>query len=166
MIIRKGRISEINEMMDVVYKAQCFMIKNGNPNQWGYSHPSKELIIEDIIKGINYVIEDNGEIHAICALIEGEDPTYGYIEGGNWLNDEKYITIHRIASDGERHGIMKFVTEYCLKENINIRIDTHEDNKVMRKALLNLGYKECGIIYLLNGEKRIAYQKKQEDKEG
>jgi hypothetical protein len=30
----------------------------------------------------------------------GKDPTYAVIENGNWLNDEPYGVIHRIASNG------------------------------------------------------------------
>ena len=34
------------------------------------------------------------------------DPTYLYIEDGEWQNDESYVTIHRIASDQKVRGII------------------------------------------------------------
>lgn len=33
------------------------------------------------------------------ALCTGEDPTYAHIDGA-WLDDDSYVTIHRIASSG------------------------------------------------------------------
>ena len=41
----------------------------------------------------------------------------------------------------------------------NVRVDTHKDNYVMQNMLKKLGYSYCGIIYLENGDPRLAYQK-------
>ena len=41
----------------------------------------------------------------------------------------------------------------------NIRIDTHKDNKIMQGLLERHGFSYCGIIYLLNGAPRLAYQR-------
>ena len=40
----------------------------------------------------------------------------------------------------------------------NIRIDTHRDNKIMQHNILKYGFSYCGIIYLLSGDERLAYQ--------
>ena len=159
MNIRKSSINDLDEIQRVYACARQFMKNTGNPNQWRDSHPALELILGDFENGTGYVIEHEGKICGVFAYIPGEDPTYGYIEGGEWLNDAPYGTIHRIASDGTQGGIVAFATEYCRKINPNIRIDTHEDNKVMQHVLSKLGFKKCGIIYLLNGEPRIAYQR-------
>ena len=55
-------------------------------------------------------------------------------------------------------SIIKRVDE-LEKKYKNLRIDTHEDNIPMRSFLLKHGFVECGIIYLENGEERIAYHK-------
>ena len=47
------------------------------------------------------------------ALFEGEDPTYAYIEGGHWLNNAPYVTIHRLAGDGQMHGLFPCAVRYC-----------------------------------------------------
>ena len=39
----------------------------------------------------------------------------------------------------------------------NIRIDTHHDNLVMQKVLNKHGFMKCGVIYLKNGNPRLAY---------
>lgn len=39
------------------------------------------------------------------------------------------------------------------------RVDTHGDNVIMRRCIERAGFVYCGIIYLLNGDPRLAYQK-------
>ena len=41
----------------------------------------------------------------------------------------------------------------------SIKIDTHEDNEPMRRSLIKNGFDYCGIIYLTDGNKRVAYEK-------
>ena len=41
----------------------------------------------------------------------------------------------------------------------NLRIDTHEKNIPMQRCLAKHGFTRCGIIYLEDGDPRIAYQK-------
>jgi RimJ/RimL family protein N-acetyltransferase len=41
----------------------------------------------------------------------------------------------------------------------NLKIDTHRDNIPMQKVLKRNGFSECGIIYIENGDERIAFQK-------
>ena len=159
MNIRASRPEDLPEIERVYAAAREFMKKTGNPRQWGDKSPEKALILSDFENSTGYVVENEGKIAGVFAFIPGIDPTYGYIEGGAWLNDGPYGTIHRIASDGSVHGILEEALSFCEKRAENIRIDTHEDNKVMQHLLSKHGFTRCGIIYLLNGEPRIAYQK-------
>lgn len=86
------------------------------------------------------------------------DPTYDVIYEGRWLNDAPYATIHRIASDGTRKGILHLAMQFALLDYNNIRIDTHRDNQVMRNAITKEGFAYCGIIHCWNGDERVAYQ--------
>ena len=156
--VRKAEEAEFELIMGIYRIAREFMISTGNPNQWKNTHPLPEQIKEDIKNGICHVICDGEEIHGVFALCEGIDPTYLYIEDGEWLNDEPYVTIHRIASDQRAHGIFTSAMEYCKIYADNIRVDTHRDNKVMQSVLAKHGFSRRGIIYLKNGEPRIAYQ--------
>ncbi len=158
LTVRKARESEFDIIMGIYALAREFMAETGNPNQWGKTKPAPEQIKEDIENGICHVICDGEEVHGVFALCEGTDPTYLYIENGEWLNDETYVTIHRIAGDQKAHGIFTVAMEYCKKYADNIRIDTHEDNRVMRNILAKHGFSQRGIIYLKNGEPRIAFQ--------
>ena len=38
-------------------------------------------------------------------------------------------------------------------------VDTHRDNAIMQHNIKKHGFTYCGIIYLANGDKRLAYQK-------
>ena len=53
---------------------------------------------------------------------------------------------------------MRACIDFCTQTISNIRIDTHENNKTMQNALERIGFVRCGIIYLPNGDPRIAYQ--------
>ena len=65
-----------------------------------------------------------------------------------------------ISSDIEKNG--GFVIVDGSKDN-NIRIDTHRDNKIMRHNIEKHCFTYCGIIYLANGDERLAYQKQLEE---
>lgn len=156
--IRKPTMDELNEIMEIYRIAQDFMIKTGNPNQWKHDHPAEELVRNDILNGVNRVIFDETGLHGVFALCEGIDPTYLYIEGGTWINEAPYVTIHRIAGDQKVRGIFKCALDYCRQFADSVRMDTHEDNKVMQKLAEANGFSRCGIIYLANGSPRIAYQ--------
>ena len=156
--IRKAKMEEIDTLMNIYSIAREFMIKTNNPNQWGKTNPTIEMVKNDILNGNSYVLCNDSKIEAVFALIFGKDPTYSVIENGNWLNDNEYVTIHRIASKGNIHGVFNFVINYCKKFNLDIRIDTHNDNLVMQGLIEKNGFKKCGIIYLKNGSPRIAYQ--------
>jgi len=157
--IRKSTMNDINRMLEIFDFARQLMRLNGNPNQW-VNYPSRELLEEDIRRGVSYVVESGSKVIGTFVFALGEDPTYRVIEKGSWLNDEPYGTIHRIASDGTQKGLFGFVEEYCSQIIDNIRVDTHEDNKIMQHILEKSGFSKCGIIYISDGSPRIAYQKK------
>ncbi len=158
LLVRKATTEDYNIILGIYEIARGFMIRTGNPNQWKRTNPTAEQIRADIDQGICHVICDESGIHGVFALCQGEDPTYQSIEGGQWLNQNPYVTIHRIASDQRTRGILAAAIDECKKYEDNIRIDTHKDNKVMQQALAKHGFKHCGVIYLLNGEPREAYQ--------
>ncbi len=156
--IRKATIDDLGRLMEIYRSAQDYMVRSGNPNQWGYSYPDSDIIRSDIEKGVCNVISDSGVIHGVFALFTGVDPTYLRIDGGSWLNDEPYVTIHRIAGDGKVHGIFKCAVDYCKSISSNVRIDTHKDNKTMQNLIVRSGFVKCGIIYVRDMSPRLAFQ--------
>lgn len=158
MVIRKTELKDLEIVLNIYQGAQERMIKDGNPTQWGHFYPTREMILDDIEKRVGYVIESDGTIVGVFMVRSGEDPTYSYIEDGAWLNNEPYVTIHRIASDGKTHGTFKLASDFCKTLSNNVRVDTHRDNHIMQRCILSNGFMRCGIIYVDDGTPRIAYQ--------
>ena len=158
MYIQKAKSDDLREIMKIYRIAQDLMIESGNPNQWGHFYPTEDLIEKDIADEVCYLICNDDNIHGVFALFRGEEPTYQYIENGKWLNEDAYVTIHRIASDGKAHGIFNCAVKYCKSISANIRIDTHESNIIMQKVIERNGFQKCGTIYVADGSPRIAYQ--------
>lgn len=158
MHIRKATPDDLDKIMEIYRAAQDFMIESGNPNQWGRTYPSRDLILDDIEAGACHLICEGENPHAAFALFEGPEPTYEHIENGQWLNDDEYVTVHRIASDGKLHGIFNFAVAYCRRNWTNIRIDTHKSNVIMQSQIEKSGFERCGTIYVADGSPRIAYQ--------
>lgn len=158
MKIRKAEQNDLNSILNVYETAREYMRQNGNPDQWGTTHPKRELLEDDIKKGQLFVGADDENILFVFAFILGDDPTYSYIENGGWLSDKPYGTIHRIASSGAVSGVVRMAVDFCRSIISNIRIDTHENNKTMQRAVERLGFVKCGIIYIEDGSPRIAYQ--------
>ncbi len=155
--VRNADMADFEQIMKIYEYAQDYMIKSGNPTQWSHSYPNAELIKSDICQKACKVIYDKDGIHGVFALLDDAEPTYKRIDNGNWLNDEPYLTIHRLAGDGQVHGLFRCALNYCKNISSNIRADTYADNQIMQKLLENNGFTKCGIIYVKNGTPRIAY---------
>lgn len=159
MEIRRTKPEELDQVMAVYAYARKFMAEHGNPTQWGTTKPAREEVIEDIALGNSYVCVENGEIAATFFYEEGIDPTYIKIYDGAWVNEEPYAVVHRIASTKVIKGAGSFCLNWAFEQCGNLKIDTHRDNTVMQNTLKKNGFVYCGIIYLENGEERLAYQK-------
>ena len=101
---------------------------------------------------------------ATAVLAEGKDPTYGAIDGA-WRIDGEYLTIHRsvvsekYSGKGMGRRMMNRIKLYAVSRNVDsIRVDTHEDNKAMRRLIEGSGFSYCGIITVADGTKRVAYE--------
>lgn len=175
--VRKAVIDDLPQIMEIFDHARKFMKQTGNPTQWGDNYPPEEVVIDDIaVKGHMYVVvggvgtsaggtgetgaeSADGHIHGVFALIPGRDPTYDIIEDGAWLSDEEYSTIHRVAGDGRVNGVFEAALRFSLAQTPHIRIDTHEDNAVMRHLIEKNGFQRTGMIYCRDGSPRIAYER-------
>ena len=111
------------------------------------------------------MIENNNIIATIAVSFEGES-TYSKIYNGDWLTNDRYAVIHRVAVDNSYKGlgisskIIKYVELLCLdKEVSSIKVDTHEQNMSMQKLLEKNSFVYCGKIYLEDGSSRIAFEK-------
>lgn len=158
--IRPTTHTDLPEVMEIYAIARDFMCRSGNASQWTDDYPSVQYIAEEIDAGHSFVCEnqDRELVGTFCFII-GDEPTYGKIYEGEWLNRDLYGTIHRIASAGKEKGVAEACFRWCFTRCPNIRVDTHRDNRVMQRILEKLGFTYCGIIYVSNGTERLAYQK-------
>ena len=153
------------QMQKIYAHAREFMARSGNPTQWGTTFPKEEVVLDDIANHRTMLLVDRVDgrerILAQFALCPGEDPTYRHIDGA-WLDNDAYVTIHRIASAGlVRHAARDCIV-WALKHYGNVRADTHPNNKAMQHVLETCGFARCGLIQLLDrptDTTRIAYQR-------
>lgn len=157
-MIQKAVVAQLPQIMEIYAQARVFMAQNGNPDQWGTAYPTEDMIRRDIENGKCYVNLENGNIRAVFYFAVEEDPTYGYIEGA-WLSDRPYGVIHRIAVGENGRGVAAECFRFAYERCGNLRIDTHEMNIPMQRCLAKNGFVRCGIIYLEDGDPRIAFQK-------
>lgn len=161
LVFRKATINDLDEIMTIYSDAREFMRNSGNKDQWTNGYPQRKLTETSISDGDLYVCVDDEAILCVYYFKIHVDPTYVKIYNGNWLNDEPYGVIHRIAVAKSARGrkIASKVFEECLKHSKNLRIDTHRANTPMQRTLEKNGFKRCGIIHLENGDERLAFQK-------
>lgn len=157
--IEQAQKGDLPRILEIYGIARSFMRKTGNKNQWINGFPPKTLLEADIEARQLYVVKAEETIHGVFAFILGEDPTYLKIERGQWLSDTEYGTLHRVAGSGEIGGIFSAIVSFCEGKIRHLRVDTHEDNKVMQHVILKNGFRECGIIHIADGSPRIAYEK-------
>ena len=157
-MIRQADERDVSDIMRVYAAARAFMRASGNLTQWTGGYPSEEIVRADIARGASYVLENEaGLLHAVFALIPGDDPTYEYIEGA-WQDASPYATIHRAGSDGTERGTFRAILAFARAQHEHLRADTHADNIPMQNCLQKSGFIYCGIIYLKNGDPRRAYE--------
>jgi hypothetical protein len=158
MEIRNTTADDLESVMDIYVDARELMIENGNTTQWAKGYPTREMIEADVKSEKSHVLVENGEIQAVFYFAVERDPTYEEIDGA-WLNDEPCGVVHRIARSRNAKGVGAICINWCLERIDNIKIDTHKDNIAMRKLLEKLGFVYCGVITILDGTQRIAFQK-------
>ena len=138
---------DLPQMQKIYARARALMAANGNPTQWGNEFPRESMIEDDIANQRTMLLVDtcNGHerILAQFALCPGEDPTYAKIDGA-WLDNDAYVTIHRIAASGLVRHAARDCIRWALKHYGNVRADTHpteEVAKALKESLEFIAYK-------------------------
>lgn len=107
---RRATMADLQTMLKIYEHARKLMASNGNPTQWGDKFPREEVVRDDVESQRTVLLVDtvDGEERVLAqfALCPGIDPTYVNIDGA-WLDDDPYVTIHRIASSGLAKGAAK-----------------------------------------------------------
>lgn len=159
MMIRKADAQDVLAVARIYDDARLLMRERGIP-QWQDGCPGLAEAEVDQELGKLYVCENAGDIVGSFTFAEGPDITYGIIEDGSWLSDEPYWVVHRFAASRPGAGVGHKMLEWAYADHDNVRIDTHELNIPMRRLLDRHGFILCGVIHLLNGAPRFAYQRR------
>lgn len=164
IIFRKAKENEKEKVLKI-YTDGAKALKEDKVNQWQDKYyPTMKDVDEHILKDL-FVLEYKNEIVATASLVEGIDKDYENING-KWNTNTNYISIHKFATKNEfkKQGfakkLMSFIEIYAKKNSKNLRIDTHENNEKMKYFILSSGFSYCGVVFLQNELKRLAYDKK------
>ncbi|WP_236897503.1 GNAT family N-acetyltransferase [Clostridium beijerinckii] len=165
MEFRKAVETDIDDIMNIIKQAQAYFKEQGI-DQWQNNYPNPETIRNDIVNKHSYILLKDNNIVATAAVSFDGEKTYNSIYEGEWITNNEYAVIHRIAVDNTYKGlglsskIIKNVEELCLSKGVHsIKIDTHEENMSMQKLLKKNKFQYCGVIYLEDGNKRIAFER-------
>lgn len=170
-MVRLAKINDAQQISEIFEDAKEKFV-NDKTFQWKGNYPNINNFYDDLEKEKVIVYEEDGKILGTATVVFSIDKNYNEING-KWINNEKYISIHRIATRkgylkrGIASALFKEAEIIALENNIrNIKIDTHRNNNSMRSLLVKLNYLECGVIILLNRDdlsleerERIGYQK-------
>lgn len=165
MEFRQANISDLDQIVEIIELSKKYL-KETKVDQWQDGYPAKEDLRRDIESGNSYVLTNKDEIVATTVISLDGESTYNSIFNGEWITNEEYIVMHRVAVHDRYKGkgifkeLIKEAENLALNKGIfSIKIDTHRDNLSMQKALLKNDFKKCGIIYLEDGSERIAFEK-------
>ena len=162
MILRLARKEEAAECYRILDEGRAYQ-KSMGFEQWLPDYPVPQTVIDDVKDGIGYVFEDENGLVGYCAIIFTGEPAYPGIEG-EWKSDLPYAVVHRIAfgngrrSTGLSKQVFALIKEFCISKGVpSLRIDTMDENKVMRHVVAREGFQYCGIVYY-DGSPRLAYE--------
>jgi RimJ/RimL family protein N-acetyltransferase len=165
MGFRRSVETDIKDIMNIIKQAQVYFKEHGM-DQWQNNYPNAEIISSDIADEYSYVLLRDNKIVATAAISFDGDRNYDTIYEGQWISNNEYAVIHRIAVDNDLKGlgisseIIKNVEQLCLKRGVHsIKVDTHEENLSMQRLLKKNNFQYCGIIYLEDGKKRVAFER-------
>ncbi|MGB0185341.1 MAG: GNAT family N-acetyltransferase [Flavobacteriaceae bacterium] len=167
MKLLRAQKKDLVSIMSIINDAQE-LLAGQNIDQWQNGYPNTAIVLKDIQNNESFILKSESGVCLATAMFSTKnEPTYSKIEG-HWINPKQtiYGVIHRmaVAKNYRGKGLAKFFFNQCEqklseKKIPSMRIDTHKDNFGMQKLLKTMGYSYCGVIYLENGDKRLAFEK-------
>jgi len=165
MHFRKAQKNDVDAIAALYAQAVAYFAQSGI-DQWQHGYPNAESAEADIAAENSYLLENEDGVLATAMFCIGHEPTYDHIYDGSWAVDGPYAFIHRVAVSNDQKGkgvaqvlFNKFDLMCKLKNIKSLRVDTHEQNRSMQRALTKNGFECRGIIYLADGSKRLAFEK-------
>lgn len=163
---RKTTARDEEDVFAMIEDAQAYL-KSQGVDQWQNGYPNPITLAGDTLAGIGYCLDQAGQVVAYAAISFEPEPTYAQLHGGAWLQEVPYGVIHRtVVKDSEKgKGLaglfLEEVAQLARARGVtDLRVDTHAQNKSMRRMLEKNGFTLVGTIYLADGAPRVAYEKR------
>jgi ribosomal protein S18 acetylase RimI-like enzyme len=152
MIIRKAKISDLKEIMEMYKSCVKGMIASG-VDQWDDTYPDIETISQDLEKQSYYVAEEKEKIIGGINIDQNQDSTYLDINWGD--KSDSFLVVHRLGVKEEfwnkkiGKDLMIFAENRVIEKGLkSIRLDTYSGNPKAMEFYRRLGYRELGSINL------------------
>ncbi|MGX7043258.1 GNAT family N-acetyltransferase [Leuconostoc holzapfelii] len=166
--MRQAQADDLLDIKAIIDSGREYLKQQGL-NQWQMGYPNQDTIATDLDLRQGYVLVVDHQVAGYAAVIVGEDPVYGVIEAGQWLNDDKsYVALHRFAMSNQFRGqklaqrFMTAILSHFYEQNQrDFRIDTHPENLAMQAVITGNGFQKRGNVHIHEGEDRNvrwAYQ--------
>ena len=131
--IIKGQLSDLEQLFTVYINGKKELEKNGI-YQWVDSYPTKEIIENDITKGVLFVLKNGTEIIGAINISEEQEPEYQSI---NWeFDNSKVLAVRRLVINpkhqrkGYAQKLMDFAENFAEENNYSsIRLDAYSQNE-------------------------------------
>lgn len=163
-MIKKARRHHLHLKRGIIQEAKQ-LLEEQNVPMWQEEYPDADTIDQDILAGQAFIYLQDDEVVGTFSLVLGSDPVYAQLDVGEWLSSKPYSTIRRLAVSRSSQGknitgsILAKAGQLSLFNGYpSIRVDTHPENKAMRRALEKNGFQYCGEIHTL-GVRWAAYEK-------
>jgi GNAT superfamily N-acetyltransferase len=163
MNLRLAFYDDLHTIWDILQDAIAQRKKDGS-EQWQHGYPNKQIVEEDIQQAHGYVLTKDDQVIAYAAIVFGIEPAYNDIKG-QWLSQEDYVVVHRVATaesckgQGVATQLFLLIEELSLRKGVeSIKVDTNFDNEPMLRILEKLHYTFCGEI-IFGGAPRMAFEK-------
>lgn len=101
-MVRLGCINDAFQVAEIFEDAKV-KFENDGTFQWKGMYPNIDNFYNELKNEIVIVYDDNFKILGTATIVLSIDNNYNQIDG-KWLNDEVYISIHRIVT---RNGYLK-----------------------------------------------------------
>ncbi|MGX7148217.1 GNAT family N-acetyltransferase [Enterococcus ureasiticus] len=165
--LRKAVSADLSRIMEIIGSARKLLHDKHIPQWQNGEGPNKELLEHDITLQQCYVLIVDQEIAGLGILSTKIETAYEQITNGQWQQtNQHYATIHRVALNPNYQGkglallLMNYlITTARLNDYLDIRIDTHPENKTMQQLIKKAGFNYQGDVLLpVSDGERIAYQ--------
>ncbi len=166
MEFRTMNRADLPQVMEIIAQAQRGLRLQGI-DQWQDGYPDVPTLEADIQAHNAWVAEEAGQVAGCVVISFDGEPNYDSMVEGCWKEEGAYAVIHRIAvcerwkGQGVAGQMLRLAEKLCAQRQVEIiRVDTHRDNRPMRRLLEKNGYHYRGVIRLSRDQSlRVAYEK-------